>query len=74
MERQQIEESIIEFVKKINGSEVNIDEKMSEYLDSLDIVELSMKCEYEFGININDDEWEQAETFKDCCDIIEKLI
>lgn len=74
MERQQIEEKIIEFAKKVNGSEVNIDDKMSEHLDSLDIVELSMKCEYELNIHINDDEWEQAETFKDCCDIIEKLI
>lgn len=40
--------------------------------DSLDIVELSMACEDEFGVKIEDEDFEKIQTVKDIVDYVEK--
>ncbi|MBI1620065.1 acyl carrier protein [Aquamicrobium zhengzhouense] len=42
--------------------------------DSLDMVELVMATEEEFGIEISDDQWATVKTFGDAVDLVERLL
>jgi acyl carrier protein len=57
----------------VEESEVTLDASFAEDLgaDSLDIVELVMDLEEEFGIEISDDESEKIKTVKAAIDYIE---
>jgi acyl carrier protein len=72
-----IEEKLIEIVKKqltIKNISVSLDSKFKDInADSLDIVEIALKVEDEFDIEIPEDSAENIETVRDVADIIRKL-
>ncbi len=60
----------------IEAAEVDIDSDFIEDLgaDSLDIVELVMELEEEFGLEIPDEDAEQIATVRDAVDYIEESL
>lgn len=55
-----------------SAEEINLETKLVEDLgvDSLDIVEISMAIEEEFGVSIADDDLEKIKTVKDILELI----
>lgn len=73
---------MLEKVKKLIAEQLNISvEKISESskiiedlgADSLDVVEMLMTLEEEFGISLTDDQAAQMKTVKDICNVIEEF-
>lgn len=63
MERKLIEEKVNDILIDqllVKESDIRNEASLSEDLaaDSLDMVEIGMKCESEFGINMTDDEYQ----------------
>lgn len=58
----------------VNEDEIQIESSFQDDLgaDSLDVVELVMALEEEFGIEISDEDAENIKTVKDAVDYIEK--
>lgn len=58
----------------VEESEINLNSNLIEDLgaDSLDIVELSMAVEDEFGVKIEDEDFEKINTVEDIIKYIEK--
>jgi acyl carrier protein len=73
-----IEEKLIEIVKKqltIKNISVNLDSKFKDInADSLDIVEIALKVEEEFDIEIPEDSAENIELVKDVVEIVRQLV
>lgn len=73
-----IEEKLIEIVKKqltIKNISVNLDSKFKDInADSLDIVEIALKVEEEFDIEIPEDSAENIESVKDVVEIVRQLV
>ena len=72
-----MEEKIIKLIAeatKIEESKINLDTNLVDdlNLDSLDIVELMMKMEDEFGIEIPEEDAEGLKTVKDIVTYLEK--
>lgn len=72
-----IEEKVINIVKDILGIE---DEKVTSedtfedlYADSLDLVEIIIECEQEFGYPIRDDKAQNLKTVEDLVNLIKDL-
>lgn len=72
-----IEEKVIDIVKDVLGME---DEKVTSedtfedlYADSLDLVEIIIKCEKEFGYPITDDKAQNLKTVGDLVNLITDL-
>lgn len=62
-----------------NSSGVKVNELTENFredlgFDSLDIVELVMELEYEFDIEISDEEIQKIKTVQQCIDFIKKVI
>lgn len=76
---EQIENKVKEIIVKnlgVEESEVTRDASFTDDLgaDSLDCVELIIDFEYEFGIEIDDNEAEKINTVGEAIDYINKLI
>jgi acyl carrier protein len=73
-----LEEKLIDIVKKqltIKNSSINLDSKFKDInADSLDIVEIALKVEDEFNIEIPEDNAENIETIRDVVEIVRQLI
>ena len=72
-----IEEKVIDIVKGVLGME---DEKVTSedtfedlYMDSLDLVEIIIECEQEFGYSITDDKVQNLKTVGDLVNLITDL-
>lgn len=79
MTRQDIYQKLVKIVSQklqIHENEINEDSSFVDDFgaDSLDLVELIMKMEEEFGIEISDEESQKILTVKDAIDFIEQKL
>lgn len=72
-----IEEKVIDIVKDVLGME---DEKVTSedtfddlYIDSLDLIDIVIECEKEFGYPIRDDKAQNLKTVGDLVNLIKDL-
>lgn len=79
MNKEEISAKVCEIVVDQNcldkeevKAEANLKEDLA--LDSLDIVELTMKCEKEFNVTIKDEEAEAIVTVGDITNLVDKKI
>ena len=75
LDPQQLEKKVIDVISKklnIDSKNVSTASRFQEDLgaDSLDIVELLMEIEEEFGVSIPDEESEKLKTVGDACKFI----
>lgn len=76
MERKEIEERFLKVVTEVLGvaeSQVKSDTDFDKDLcaDSLDIVEMLMRAEWEFDINLDETQMEGIRTFGEAVDYLE---
>lgn len=76
MERYEIEEKFLKVVTEVLGvaeSQVKSDTDFENDLcaDSLDIVEMLMRAEWEFDINLDETQMEDIRTFGEAVDYLE---
>lgn len=76
MERKEIEERFLKVVTEVLGvaeSQVKSDTDFDKDLcaDSLDIVEMLMRAEWEFDINLDETQMENIRTFGEAVDYLE---
>ena len=58
--------------EKVNGKEVTLDSNLKDLgIDSLDLVEIVLQAEDEFGINFSDEELNSFKTVKDVCTVLD---
>jgi acyl carrier protein len=61
MDRNEIEKKVLEHIIEIYGvQEVQLDEKFLNLGDTLDVVELMMELEMEFGNKVSDEEVDEV--------------
>lgn len=75
MERNEVEsklKTIIANELNIDESQIKSDSKLKDefYADSLDMIEIILKVEDEFEIEIYDNEWEELETLSKATDLV----
>ena len=69
-----IEEKVIDIVNDILGVEATEEDTFEDlYMDSLDLVEIIIECEQEFGYPIRDDKTQNLKTVGDLVNLIEDL-
>ena len=72
-----IEEEVIDIVKDVLGMEgekVTSEDTFEDlYIDSLDLVEIIIECEKEFGYPIRDDKAQNLKTVEDLVNLITDL-
>lgn len=69
-----IEERVINIVNDILGVEASIEDTFDDlYADSLDLVEIIIECEQEFGYPIRDDRAQNLKTVQDLVNLITDL-
>lgn len=69
-----IEERVIDIVNDILGVEATEEDTFEDlYMDSLDLVEIIIECEQEFGYPITDDKVQNLKTVGDLVNLIEDL-
>ena len=69
-----IEERVINIVNDILGVEATEEDTFEDlYMDSLDLVEIIIECEQEFGYPITDDKVQNLKTVGDLVDLIKDL-
>ena len=69
-----IEERVIDIVKDILGVEATEEDTFENlYIDSLDLVEIIIECEQEFGYPITDDKVQNLKTVGDLVNLIKDL-
>ena len=70
-----IEEKVISIVSEVLGSEkiTSADTFDDLYIDSLDLVEIIIECEQEFGYPIKDDKVQNLKTVGDLVNLIKDL-
>jgi acyl carrier protein len=76
MERKEIEERFLKVVTEVLGvaeSQVKSDTDFDKDLcaDSLDLVEMLMRAEWEFDINLDESQMEGIRTFGEAVDYLE---
>ena len=58
--------------EKVNGKEVSLDSNLKDLgIDSLDLVEIVLQAEEEFGITFSDEELNSFKTVKDVCTVLD---
>ena len=75
--REVIEQKVASIIVEnlgVDESEITPNAHLVDDLgaDSLDIVELVMEMENQFGIEVDEDEGEKVRTVKDACDLIQR--
>ena len=69
-----IEERVIDIVNNILGVEATEEDTFEDlYMDSLDLVEIIIECEQEFGYPITDDKVQNLKTVGDLVNLIKDL-
>lgn len=69
-----IEERVINIVNDILGVEASVEDTFDDlYADSLDLVEIIIECEQEFGYPIRDDRAQNLKTVRDLVNLITDL-
>lgn len=69
-----IEERVIDIVNDILGVEATKEDTFEDlYMDSLDLVDIIMECEQEFGYHITDDKVQNLKTVEDLVNLIKDL-
>ena len=69
-----IEERVIDIVNDILEVEATKEDTFEDlYMDSLDLVEIIIECEQEFGYPITDDKVQNLKTVGDLVDLIKDL-
>ena len=69
-----IEERVIDIVNDILGVEATEEDTFEDlYMDSLDLVEIIIECEQEFGYPIRDDRAQNLKTVRDLVNLIKDL-
>lgn len=69
-----IEERVINIVNDILGVEASVEDTFDElYADSLDLVEIIIECEQEFGYPVRDDRAQNLKTVRDLVNLITDL-
>lgn len=69
-----IEERVINIVNDILGVEASVEDTFDDlYADSLDLVEIIIECEQEFGYPIRDDRAQNLKTVQDLVNLITDL-
>ena len=69
-----IEERVIDIVNDILGIEATKEDTFEDlYMDSLDLVEIIIECEEEFGYPITDDKVQNLKTVGDLVNLIKDL-
>lgn len=69
-----IEEKVIDIVNDILGVEVTSEDTFDDlYADSLDLIDIIIECEQEFGYSITDDKVQDLKTVGDLVNLIQDL-
>lgn len=69
-----IEEKVINIVNEMLGVEASVEDTFDDlYADSLDLVEIIIECEQEFGYPIRDDKAQNLKTVGDLVNLIKDL-
>ena len=69
-----IEERVIDIVNDILGVDATEEDTFEDlYMDSLDLVEIIIECEQEFGYPITDDKVQNLKTVGDLVNLIKDL-
>lgn len=69
-----IEEIVIDIVNDVLGVEATEEDTFEDlYMDSLDLVEIIIECEQEFGYPITDDKVQNLKTVEDLINLIKDL-
>lgn len=69
-----IEEKVIDIVNEVLGVEASIEDTFDDlYADSLDLVDITIECEQEFGYPITDDKVQNLKTVGDLVNLIKDL-
>lgn len=69
-----IEKRVINIVNDVLGVEASVEDTFDDlYVDSLDLVEIIIKCEQEFGYPIKDDKVQNLKTVGDLVNLIKDL-
>ena len=69
-----IEKRVINIVNDVLGVEASVEDTFDDlYVDSLDLVEIIIECEQEFGYPIKDDKVQNLKTVGDLVNLIEDL-
>ena len=59
--------------EKVNGKEVTKESNLKDLgIDSLDLVEIVLQAEEEFGISFSDEELNGFKTVKDVCNVLDE--
>lgn len=69
-----IEKRVINIVNDVLGVEASVEDTFDDlYVDSLDLVEIIIECEQEFGYSIKDDKVQNLKTVGDLVNLIKDL-
>lgn len=69
-----IEKRVINIVNDVLGVEASVEDTFDDlYVDSLDLVEIIIECEQEFGYPIKDDKVQDLKTVEDLVNLIKDL-
>ena len=69
-----IEKRVINIVNDVLGVEASVEDTFDDlYIDSLDLVEIIIECEQEFGYPITDDKVQNLKTVEDLVNLIKDL-
>lgn len=69
-----IEKRVINIVNDVLGVEASVEDTFDDlYVDSLDLVEIIIECEQEFGYPIKDDKVQNLKTAGDLVNLIKDL-
>lgn len=69
-----IEKRVINIVNDVLGVEASVEDTFDDlYVDSLDLVEIIIECEQEFGYPIKDDKVKNLKTVGDLVNLIKDL-
>lgn len=69
-----IEKRVINIVNDVLGVEASVEDTFDDlYVDSLDLVEIIIECEQEFGYTIKDDKVQNLKTVGDLVNLIKDL-